>query len=78
MQWLVDNVCAIREAATVNVRNLVEKFNPARLVLYNAEKAYTQNNALKISVTEVVRLVERLGVELKFTHADIIDHKWKA
>lgn len=26
MQWLVDNVFAIREAATVNVRNLVEKF----------------------------------------------------
>ena len=26
MQWLVDNVYAIREAATVNVRNLVEKF----------------------------------------------------
>ena len=28
MQWLVDNVHAIREAATDNVRNLVEKFNP--------------------------------------------------
>ena len=26
MQWLIDNVYAIREAATVNVRNLVEKF----------------------------------------------------
>lgn len=26
MQWLIDNVFAIREAATVNVRNLVEKF----------------------------------------------------
>ena len=26
MQWLVDNLYTIREAATVNVRNLVEKF----------------------------------------------------
>ena len=55
-QWLVDNVCAIREAATVNVRNLVEKFNPARLVLYDAEKAYTQNNALKLCLFQSQRL----------------------
>ena len=26
MQWLIDNVYAIRQAATVNLRNLVEKF----------------------------------------------------
>ena len=26
MQWLIDNVFAIRDAATVNLRNLVEKF----------------------------------------------------
>ena len=26
MLWLVDNIYAIKEAATVNVRNLVEKF----------------------------------------------------
>ena len=26
MQWLIDNVFAIRDAATINLRNLVEKF----------------------------------------------------
>ena len=26
MQWLIDNVFAIRDAATFNIRNLVEKF----------------------------------------------------
>lgn len=26
MQWLIDNVFAIRDAATMNLRNLVEKF----------------------------------------------------
>jgi serine/threonine-protein phosphatase 2A regulatory subunit A len=26
MTWLVDHVCAIREAAALNLKNLVEKF----------------------------------------------------